>query len=186
MLKDQDDLRRKYNIRPSTFETNEVKKLEDMQKIDRQQLQQQHETKPHPQQKELQSLLDHQHLADRVGTQAKWMAHELKERGAPQAARYEGNSRQAFQAGRDLHGQRQSRDRDSGNRNSENNTNKQSQTAERAKTSSHSMVSKAVSEILRSKEGKERTGNDRDQGSQINTGKGQGGGRGGGGGGRSR
>jgi hypothetical protein len=100
---------------PSQAEITEHERLSAMQKFDLRDFEQRHQTpvgSPEggsPEQQAERRMLDHQHLAEKVGVTARWLAHDLAAKGVPGAEAYGQESRMVFQASRLINEDRQNR-----------------------------------------------------------------------------
>ena len=83
MLEHFPEMRREANLPTTQSEMNERAALAHMQDADRTKLEQAHGSQPDRQQQDERNLLDHQHLAERQGVQAKWIALHLKAQNSP-------------------------------------------------------------------------------------------------------
>ena len=88
MIEHFPEIRREANILTTRSEINERAALAHMQDADRIKLEQAHGPQPDRQQQDERNLLDHQHLAEQAGVQAKWIALHLKAQNSPDAAQY--------------------------------------------------------------------------------------------------
>ena len=93
MLEHFPEMRREANLPTTQSEINERAALAHMQDADRTKLEQAHGPQPDRQQQDERNLLDHQHLAEQAGVQAKWIALHLKAQNSPDAAQYGADSR---------------------------------------------------------------------------------------------
>jgi hypothetical protein len=108
MIEHFPEIRREANLPTTQAEIHERAELARAQDIDRTKLDQMHGPQPNQKQRNERDLLDHQHLAEQVGVQAKWIANHLKARALPASAEQYGKDfRQAFATARHLHEQRQ-------------------------------------------------------------------------------
>jgi hypothetical protein len=107
MIEHFPDIRREANLPTTQGEIRERADLDRAQDADRDKLDQAHGAQPNRRELQERDLLDHQHLAEQVGVQAKWIANHLKSRGSPDAEQYSKDSRQAFDTARQIHAQRQ-------------------------------------------------------------------------------
>jgi hypothetical protein len=107
MIEHFPDIRREANLPTTQGEIRERADLGRAQDADRNKLDQAHGAQPNQRELQERDLLDHQHLAEQVGVQAKWIANHLKSRGSPDAEQYSKDSRQAFDTARQIHAQRQ-------------------------------------------------------------------------------
>jgi hypothetical protein len=110
MLAHFDELRRTHNITPSAPEKRERDGLTRLQTEHGVQLDQKHAPQPDARQQQERKFMDHQHLAEQVGVQGRWMAQHLRKQQVPGAEAIEQDGRRAFQTGRLMHGQRQNID----------------------------------------------------------------------------
>ncbi len=107
MLEHFPEIRRESNLPTTQAEMNERAELSRAQDADRLKLEQAHGPQPNLQQHHERDLLDHQHLAEQAGVQAKWIARYLKAQNSPDADRYNNDARRAFHTARQTHEQRQ-------------------------------------------------------------------------------
>ncbi|MGO9545218.1 MAG: hypothetical protein ACLPPF_10530 [Rhodomicrobium sp.] len=107
MLEHFPEIRRESNLPTTQAEMNERAELSRAQDADRLKLEQAHGAQPNPQQFHERDLLDHQHLAEQAGVQAKWIARYLKAQNSPDADRYNNDARRAFHTARLTHEERQ-------------------------------------------------------------------------------
>ncbi len=109
MIEHFPEIRREANLLTTRGEIKERDELTRKQEADRIKLEQAHGAQPTPWQHEERNLLDHQHLAEQAGVQAKWIARHLEAQGSPDAARYKNDTFRAFETARHLYGQSQKR-----------------------------------------------------------------------------
>ncbi len=110
MLEHFPEIRREAGIPTTQSEIDERAALARMQDSDRQKLEQAHAQTPSPQadkQHAERDLLDHQHLAEQVGVQAKWIAQHLNSRSPAEAGKYKAGSRRALHTAHFIYEQRQ-------------------------------------------------------------------------------
>ncbi len=110
MLEHFPEIRREAGLPTTQSEINERAALTHMQDSNRQKLEQAHAQAPSPQpdkQHAERNLLDHQHLAEQVGVQAKWIAEHLKAQSPAEAGKYKADSRRALQTAHFIYEQRQ-------------------------------------------------------------------------------
>jgi hypothetical protein len=185
MLEHFPEIRREANLPVTRAEIDERANLSRAQDADRQKLDQEHGTQPNQRQHTERNLLDHQHLAEQVGVQAKYIARQLKANGSPEAAHYDADARRAFHTARGIHEQRQKLDpeidRSGDAKRGAEGQQAQRQNAERQPN--RSPEARYASEgKTRSDAGRETTGGSKDQTAQkgnSNPGKSPSGGRGG-------
>jgi hypothetical protein len=101
------EVREAHKLERSRAELREIADLSRMQTKARENLDNVHGPEPDPQQKQQRELLDHQHLAERVGVEGRWLGQDLRRKKLPGAERCEHESRHAHHAGREFHEQRQ-------------------------------------------------------------------------------
>jgi hypothetical protein len=107
MLEHFPEIRRETNLPTTQAEMNERAELARAQDAVRLKLEQAHGPQPNLQQHHERDLLDHQHLAEQAGVQAKWIARYLKAQNSPDADRYNNDARRAFHTARLTHEERQ-------------------------------------------------------------------------------
>ena len=101
------DVRTAGKLEPTRTEIGERAKMIAMQGQLTKQLESDHGQDPDaPQQKQERALLDHQHLAEKVGFEARWIAQHLRKQGTPEES-YESEARSIHQTARQVHEQRQ-------------------------------------------------------------------------------
>jgi hypothetical protein len=101
------EVREAHKLERSRAELREIADISRMQTKARENLDNVHGPEPDPQQKQQRELLDHQHLAERVGVEGRWLGQDLRRKKRPGAERCEHESRHAHHAGRQFHQQRQ-------------------------------------------------------------------------------
>ena len=101
------ELRKAGNIQPTPSELRERNDLTKMQAADREKLDRNHGPIPNEQQQQQRALLDHQHLAEQVGVEAKWIGQHLRKQAVPGAESFEREARTAHHTARQVHEQRQ-------------------------------------------------------------------------------
>ena len=107
MLDHYEALRRTGNISPTPEEMRERDDVFRLQQTSCVELEQKHGPHPNAHQQEERKLMDHQHLAEQVGVEARWMAQHLRKQQAPGAETYESDARRAFHTARITHERRQ-------------------------------------------------------------------------------
>ncbi len=110
MLEHFPEIRREASLPTTQSEIDERAALAHMQDADRQKLEQAHAQAPSPQpdkQHAERDLLDHQHLAEQVGVQAKWIAQHLNAQDPAEAGKYNADSRRALRTAHNIYEQRQ-------------------------------------------------------------------------------
>ncbi len=107
MLEHIPEIRREANLPTTQSEINERAALSHVHDADRIKLEQAHGAQPDLQQQHERNLLDHQHLAEQVGVQAKWIAVHLKAQNPAEAGKYNADSRRALRTAHNIHEQRQ-------------------------------------------------------------------------------
>jgi hypothetical protein len=91
------EVRRDVNIVPDRGEMLQKADLARAHEIDRQLTAQKFEQSPgDPKHEQARSLMQHQHLAERVGVEAKWIARHLKAAGLPDADKFQKDATRAF------------------------------------------------------------------------------------------
>lgn len=106
MIEHFPDIRREAQIVVTQGEVNARAEVSRAQEHDRQRLERKHAAQPHPHQLQEHDLLNHQHLAERVAIEAKWIALHLKAQRSPDAAHYLKDSKDAHYTARVVHAQR--------------------------------------------------------------------------------
>ena len=101
------DVRSVGKLEPTPVEMSERKKLLGMQGEVAERLESAHAKSPDAQQEQKRALLDHQHLAEKVGFEARWIGQHLRKQGNPGAESYESDARRVHQTARQVHEQRQ-------------------------------------------------------------------------------
>jgi hypothetical protein len=99
--------RKAANLQPSPAELGELSELARMQAENRERLDRAHGPHPTAQQNHQRELLDHQHLAERVGTEAHLFAQRLREQRLPGADGYDKERRRAYETAHQLQERRQ-------------------------------------------------------------------------------
>jgi hypothetical protein len=107
MLDHYEALRRTGNISPTPEEMRERDDVSRLQQTSCVELEQKHGPHPNAHQQEERKLMDHQHLAEQVGVEARWMAQHLRKQQAPGAETCESDARRAFHTARITHERRQ-------------------------------------------------------------------------------
>ncbi len=107
MLEHFPEIRREANLPTTQSEIHERAALSHVQDADRIKLEQAHGAQPDLQQQHERNLLDHQHLAEQVGVQAKWIAQHLKAQDPAEAGKYNADSRRALRTSHNIYEQRQ-------------------------------------------------------------------------------
>ena len=109
MLEHFPEIRREANLGTSPSEIRERANLASGQDAERLKFDQTHgdEAKRTPQQHKERDLLDYQHLAEQVGTQAKWIARQLDAKRSPDAKTYKADAFSAMHTARVVQNQRQ-------------------------------------------------------------------------------
>jgi len=101
------ELRKTSKLEPTVADKREHERLGQLQAADRERLDREHGPSPTVEQKQQRQLLDRQHLAEQVGTEARSIAQGLRRSGAGGAESFEQESRRAHQTARSLHAERQ-------------------------------------------------------------------------------
>jgi hypothetical protein len=107
MIEHFPDIRREAGLLIGQSEIRERAELALKQNAERTNLEQAHGAQPVGRQHEESNLLDHQHLAEQAGLQAKWIAKQLSAKGSPDADRYDADARSAMGTARIVQQQRQ-------------------------------------------------------------------------------
>src|SRR5208282_5398158 len=107
MLEHFPEIRREAGLPTTQSEINERAALAHMQDSDRQKLEHAHGPQPNMQQHRERDLLNHQHLAEQVGVQAKWIARHLKAQNSADAGKYNADSRRALHTAHFIYERRQ-------------------------------------------------------------------------------
>lgn len=111
MLEHFPEIRREANLGTSQSEIRERANLAGGQDAERLKFDQTHgdETNRTPQQHKERDLLDYQHLAEQVGTQAKWIARQLEAHRSPDAKTYKDDAFRAMYTARVVQNTRQNK-----------------------------------------------------------------------------
>jgi hypothetical protein len=101
------EVRKASNIELTPSEQRKDSEEAKMQAKDRERLERAHGSAPNEQQTQERALLDHQQLAEQVGSAALRLGQHSRKKGAPGAESYEREARSAFDTARRVHEQRQ-------------------------------------------------------------------------------
>jgi hypothetical protein len=107
MIEHFPDIRREANLLIGPSEIRERAELARRQNAEQVKLDRTGATQFGPLRHEERDLLDHQHLAEQAGLQAKWIAKQLRAKGSPDADDYDAEARAAMRTGRVVQEQRQ-------------------------------------------------------------------------------